>query len=679
MCKCDNNVEEALQYFCDMFANNECDHKLMDEMKKILISCRNEWQTYHLTEQQINAIFGNQFINKSSSSSQFYNKLFASLSPQYQYKLLRRVADKTDDTIILIDLLLFILKKFPESVSENGLKLIEIMDENEIKLNNSFNDSNDKNDLNLINYMRKKLVFDVLPIIFAPKSNLVLKFELTQKLMQKSLKFFVEQVIRTEINNNNDMTISNANNISNNKENADLLENKIIEIFQLIGLKNEWQLFNCIDFKNERKLDLIYEKISHFIDDFRYSGDTDSPIDLSSASTAMISGDEQTNQQILYATLLLFLQCLRRYSKLSNDIVLIEQMNTSFNENKLTISVNKKRKMQLIEPQLITESTELRQVFVVASKALKLLQENLTINKGIDYSLKILKILTIFCFIIEFSIISESIGLDKCRSYRSFLIDSCIYRADYNQVVESLVRKKSINLKSNLQLISVSSMLHDYNQTLKYCLDSIEILPLKHSTSTKETQYPKGTQESSNCTRILFFLRLNVDDIMRYIIQMIILCLKDRVILSLKPSDLGIGHLIVLSQYLWPNQIELFLTCMSCIRNGAKVHTLQSQPKFVYQYFFNYIFIPDIIEEFMSIVEMKDILLELKPSNATLGAPIKTSSKIITTRGVNKGAKEEIRGLLVQQMKVSKTQIQNELFIDFINKEIRSFLASIHK
>jgi hypothetical protein len=222
-------------------------------------------------------------------------------------------------------------------------------------------------------------------------------------------------------------------------------------------------------------------------------------------------------------------------------------------------------------------------------------------------------------------------------------------------------------------------MLHDYSQTLKYCLDSIEILPLKHSTSTKETQHPKGTQESSNCARLLFFLRLNVDDIMRYIIQMIVLCLKDRVILSLKPSDLGIGHLIVLSQYLWPNQIELFLTCMSCIRNGAKVHTLQSQPKFVYQYFFNYIFIPDIIEEFMSIVEMKDILLELKQSNATLGAPIKTSSKIITTRGVNKGAKEEIRALLVQQMKVSKTQIPNELFTDFINKEIRSFLASIHK
>jgi len=118
---------------------------------------------------------------------------------------------------------------------------------------------------------------------------------------------------------------------------------------------------------------------------------------------------------------------------------------------------------------------------------------------------------------------------------------------------------------------------------------------------------------------------------------------------------------------------------MSCIRNGPKVHTLQSQPKFVYQHFFSYIFIPDIIEEFMSIVETKDILLELKPSNSALGAPLKTSSKIITTRGVNKGFKEENRSALVQQMKVSKTQVPNELFIEFINKEIRSFIASVHK
>jgi len=299
--------------------------------------------------------------------------------------LLRRVADQTDHTIILIDLLLFILKKFPESVAQNGLKLIEIMDENETKLNNA-KDSNDS--INLINYLRKKLVFDVLPIIFAHKSNLTLSTELRQKLMQKSLKYFIEQVIQTEVinSNYNDLNMSSANTNSNtnssNKENADLLENKIIEIFQLIGHKNEWKLFNSIDFSNQRQFELVFDKISRFIDEFRYSGDTDAPIDLSSASTAKISGDEQTNQQILYATLLLFLQCLRRYFKLSNDIILIEQTSASLNDNKLTISVNKKRKMQLNEPELITNIPEMKQIFVVASKALKLLQENLTISAG---------------------------------------------------------------------------------------------------------------------------------------------------------------------------------------------------------------------------------------------------------------------------------------------------------
>ena len=138
--------------------------------------------------------------------------------------------------------------------------------------------------------------------------------------------------------------------------------------------------------------------------------------------------------------------------------------------------------------------------------------------------------------------------------------------------------------------------------------------------------------------------------------------------------------MLVLSQYKWPQNLKLFLTCVSFIKNSiAKVHGSQSLQKFVYQIFFSYIFIPDIIEEFMSIADKGAVLLELKPSTSTLGTPLKTSSKMMTTRGVNKGFKEENRSALIQQMKVSKTQIPNQLFIEFINKEIRAFLTSIQK
>lgn len=225
-------------------------------------------------------------------------------------------------------------------------------------------------------------------------------------------------------------------------------------------------------------------------------------------------------------------------------------------------------------------------------------------------------------------------------------------------------------------------MLHDYSATLKHCLDSIECLPLlkNNSTALIKDVLTDQSQESGVGLRQLIFLPLTIDYIISYIIGVIILCLKERVLFSLKPSDVGVGHILVLSQYKWPQSLKLFLTCVSFIKNSsAKVLGSQSQQKFVYQNFFSYIFIPEIIEEFMSIADMGTILLELKPSTSTLGTPLKTSSKMMTTRGVNKGFKEESRSALIQQMKVSKTQIQNQLFVEFINKEIRAFLTTIQK
>ena len=223
-------------------------------------------------------------------------------------------------------------------------------------------------------------------------------------------------------------------------------------------------------------------------------------------------------------------------------------------------------------------------------------------------------------------------------------------------------------------------MLHDCSATLKHCLDAVEYLPHCKNTASKDTTSPDLSIISGVSSRQLTFLSLTIDHIINYIIKVIILCLKEKVLFSLKPSDLGVGHLLVLSQYKWPTSLQLFLTCVAFIREDtSKVQSPQSQPKFSYPNFLNYIFIPDIIEEFMSMVEIGKMQVELKSSTSTLGTSLKTSSKIITTRGVNKGVKEENRSALQQQMQVSKTQIPNELFIEFINKEIRTFLASINK
>ena len=355
-----------------MFDTKQCEEQLKQELNKIVISCRNQWQTYHLNDQQIQSVFATS-MTASTATNQFYAKLFGALSSEYQYKLLRRVSDGIEDRLVLIDLLLYILKKFPESVAENGLKLIKIIDESRDQLETTLGS-------NVNQYLKRKLIFEVLPLIFANDSILILDWKTTQNLMEKSLKYFVERLIACQTDTN--FETSDSSHVQ--KDNDDSLEVKVKEIFQLIGRKNKWKLFERIDLVNERHSDLIYDRISDFINELLFTADTDSPIDLSSASTATatVKIDKESNQQILYATLLLFLHCLRKYSKLSSDYVLIEETTHTMNESNIALSMAKKRKLS--EPIIIAKNEELKLIFVTASKALKLLQENITINQGIS-------------------------------------------------------------------------------------------------------------------------------------------------------------------------------------------------------------------------------------------------------------------------------------------------------
>ena len=237
-----------------------------------------------------------------------------------------------------------------------------------------------------------------------------------------------------------------------------------------------------------------------------------------------------------------------------------------------------------------------------------------------------------------------------------------------------MLKKKSSNLKRNVQLVSISLMLHDCGSILKYSLDVIENLMQIYGANSNEKS--EKMSPSGNSYRQLRLIPLCVDDVVRYIVEVIIFCLKDRVILSLKPSDIGIGHLLVLSQYNWPEHVELFYSCMSIIKKSAKTVNVQNPQKFVYHCFLNYIFIPDIIEEFMNLVN-DDIIIDIK-GTASLGSPLKATTKAVT-RGVNKGVKEELKFALLNQMKNSKTYIPNDIFIEFINKEIKIFFQNLAK
>lgn len=164
-----------------------------------------------------------------------------------------------------------------------------------------------------------------------------------------------------------------------------------------------------------------------------------------------------------------------------------------------------------------------------------------------------------------------------------------------------------------------------------------------------------------------------------FCIETMTICSKSTVLLSLKPSDIGVGHLVVLSQYQWPKYVPLLMQCINAIQlplssiAPGRASAQAAAHKFCYPTFFDHVFNPDILEEFMSLSSDERLVLEL---NVPAGPSLKPPTKSMTTRGVNKGAKDEVRGALITQMKVSKYSLDNSAFVQFILNEMRPSMAA---
>jgi len=159
--------------------------------------------------------------------------------------------------------------------------------------------------------------------------------------------------------------------------------------------------------------------------------------------------------------------------------------------------------------------------------------------------------------------------------------------------------------------MSSSLMSHNYPLALKYSVETVSKLnripeDREHDIKNKDLPF-----NSNAIGRQLFFVKFSAPNILSYCIEVIIACLKDKFLLSVKPPDHGIGHLIVLTQYNWPKEADLFLRCIATIRKPAS-GSPSTLAKFFYPPFCDYVFNPDMLEEFMALVNSDGIIIELK-------------------------------------------------------------------
>jgi hypothetical protein len=525
----------------------------------------------------------------------------------------------------VIDLYLLTLSMFPSKMEEEAMNLTQLV-------------MKEKDN-------ERMLFFQVLPLTLQSKNNSESVEVLIGHLMSL-LSFFVDNSFISRRDSN---------------EETDLLEKKTTEVIVLIAKKLNWRrdFFDyCIS-----EVDVVLSKLSQAFDSMSYSRikteeADDHPIDLSSSkrnskkikSEVNPSLDLNLLKELMFSVLVLFVKSLNAYQR------------ESVKTNTALIETTTMKSDKSLSPSIVVSSTDhllLKKSFLSCISCIDLIMNPLY---GISH---------------DFFNCLKSIKVDSSHSFLHFSKESCMFRGNYPDfVTQSVALDKEKKLKAIIQIISASLMMVDKKLCLGYSVMACEmLLDMKNNKSNNKNDSIEihSNQETTSSQRTLKFLPLSLIPVTDFVISSVIVILEE--IVQTTPSDSLIGDLIVLSQYQWPKYSSLFRSMISLLTRPLKElpSGRSAQPlihRFVYLDFSNLVFNPDILEEFMFLANMEVRLnMELKPSTPT------ASSKSMTTRGVNKGVKEEVKTFLKEQIKASVDKNLNEQhFLHFI----RNMKYSLH-
>lgn len=291
-------------------------------------------------------------------------------------------------------------------------------------------------------------------------------------------------------------------------------------------------------------------------------------------------------------------------------------------------------------------------------------------------------------------------------TYERYQIDLSIYTSQYK---DALRKAQKLNLKISLktyndhvllmqnyiQLININAKLVDYTSISNLLIKIVDLInsPINKSATTfgkqllenncnneKDCEHEidhdmqflvENTEktEFSNYNQLIFE-RLSLENVLNFIIKMSMYLLNDNLMKSLTSVDQCIGYLIILSQYSWPRYHQVFQKCITMIRTKYESKTDLSLTPFVYSQFSEYVWIPDIIEQFMQLVNSETVEFDFSNNSISL-----EQQNPHSTRGCTRSYSKEIRTLLINQMNRSTYGIQIDLFLEFITKFINPYLV----
>lgn len=261
----------------------------------------------------------------------------------------------------------------------------------------------------------------------------------------------------------------------------------------------------------------------------------------------------------------------------------------------------------------------------------------------------------------EFNCLRANIKLETWHVFQEFFINSLIYGRAHRDALDHLGRIRESSMdpthknKAALQMASCYHFIGDYEHALKILFDVIMNLPPVVA-ATNPTKCSIG-----KCPlRFMHFMGYNNSEILQYCISLLLKLYKCKDKFDDTYKDMALGYMLVLMQYNLDQEYDMLHKCIDVIKK-AKIFSF---PKF-----FNYIINVDILEEISYLATPAGGNVDLE----ILSTPtFQASKQRAVTRGVNKGARDDLKMAFINQMARCYDNLDN-LFIEFI-KEEQNFL-----
>eukprot|EP00076_Gallus_gallus_P039826 XP_025005364.1 integrator complex subunit 10 isoform X6 [Gallus gallus] len=570
--------------------------------------------------------------DSQDKQTQFLRGLFETLPGRVQCEMLLKATEQCFNTLERAEMLLLLLRRFPETVVQHGVGLGETLLEAE----------NIEDQESPVNCFRKLFVCDVLPLIIN-NPDVRLPASLLYKYLNKAAEFYINYVTRSTQTESQYQGSQDSSDLmspskrSSQKYIIDGLTEKssqitdpwerLFKILSVVGMRCEWQMD-----KGRRSFGDILHRMKDLC---RYISNFDS------------DAHAKYKNQVVYSTMLVFFKNAFQY--VSNiqpslfqgpnapnqaPLILLEDVTNVYGDTDIDRNkhIHKKRKLAEGREKTMQSSDD-------EDPSGKARSRHIAVNKAdLANSIEVLESFKLARESWELLCSLESLDKEFTRICLSWKTETWLW----------------------LRIFLTDMII--YQQTCEKVLDLMcyILLPIQEGGKVQEEQ-PKVKSKFRKGSDLKLW-PCTSRAIMPYCLHLLLACFKLRAFTDNR-DDTALGHVIVLLQHEWPRGENLFLKA---------INKICQQGNFQYENFFNYVTNIDMLEEFayLRTQEGGKIHLELLPNQGML---IKTSSPPMgllqqefipvlqpsiqtadrhhtVTRGITKGVKEDFRLAMERQV-----------------------------